>query len=189
MPDINLLPWREALREERKRQFTVVVSGVFILGLLIGYAWEVNISGKINSQEARNSVLQTGIDSLDAQVAEIRSLRDRKADMVDRMAVIKGLQTNRPEIVRLFDEFARSLPDGAYIEQMEVSGTSLSIEGKAESNNRVSAFMRQLNNSEKFSEPNLTRVDADPTLGDQGSSFTMIIQIDNQEEGEESPDA
>ena len=189
MPDINLLPWREELREERKRQFTVVISGVFILGLLIGYAWEVNISAKTNSQEARNSVLQAGIDDLDQQVAEILALRERKADMVDRMAVIKGLQTNRPEIVRLFDEFARSLPDGSYIEEMSVEGNSLSIEGKAESNNRVSAFMRQLNNSEKFSEPNLTRVDADPTLGDQGSSFTMIIKVDNKEEGEESPDA
>lgn len=189
MPDINLLPWREALREERKRQFTVVIAGVFILGLLVGYAWEVNISGKISAQEARNAVLQAGIDSLNAEVAEIRELRERKADMVDRMAVIKGLQTNRPEIVRLFDEFARSLPDGAYIEEMTVVGDRLSIEGKAESNNRVSAFMRQLDNSEKFSEPNLTRVDADPTLGDQGSSFSMVIKVDNKEEGEESPDA
>ena len=57
MPDINLLPWREELREERKRQFLVVLGGVLILGLLIGYAWEINISGKISSQEARNSVL------------------------------------------------------------------------------------------------------------------------------------
>ena len=189
MPDINLLPWREELREERKRQFTVVVSGVFILGLLIGYAWEVNISSKINAQEARNSVLQAGIDDLETQVAEIRALRDSKADMIDRMAVIKGLQTNRPEIVRLFDEFARSIPDGTYIEELAVVGNSLSLEGKAESNNRVSAFMRQLDNSEKFSAPNLTRVDADPTLGDQGSSFTMVIQVDNEEEGEDSPDA
>jgi type IV pilus assembly protein PilN len=189
MPDINLLPWREELREERKRQFTVVVAGVFILGLLVGYAWEVNISGKIAAQERRNTLLQTGIEALDAEVAEIRRLRESKADMIDRMAVIKGLQTNRPEIVRLFDEFARALPDGAYIEEMNVEGNSLSIEGKAESNNRVSAFMRQLNDSEKFSEPNLTRVDADPTLGDQGSSFTMIIKVDNEEDGEDSPDA
>lgn len=189
MPDINLLPWREELREERKRQFLVVLGGVVILGLLVGYAWEVNISGKIGAQEGRNSVLQTGIDDLNEQVSEIRTLRERKADMVDRMAVIKGLQTNRPEIVRLFDEFARSLPDGSYIEAMSVVGDSISLEGKAESNNRVSAFMRQLNNSEKFSEPNLTRVDADPTLGDQGSNFTMIIKVDNQEEGEDSPGA
>lgn len=189
MPDINLLPWREELREERKRQFLVVLGGVLILGLLIGYAWEINISAKINSQEARNSVLQTGIDQLNEQVAEIRALRERKADMIDRMAVIKGLQTNRPEIVRLFDEFARSIPDGTYIEEMAVEGSTISLDGKAESNNRVSAFMRQLNNSEKFTEPNLTRVDADPTLGDQGSSFTMIIKVVNKEEGEESPDA
>lgn len=189
MPDINLLPWREELREERRRQFLVVLGGVVILGILMGYAWEVNISGKINAQEARNTILQNGIDDLNTKVSEIRVLRERKADMIDRMAVIKGLQTNRPEIVRLFDEFARSLPDGTYVEEMLVEGSSLSIEGKAESNNRVSTFMRQLNDSEKFSEPNLTRVDSDPTLGDQGSSFSMVIKVDNEEEGEDSPDA
>jgi type IV pilus assembly protein PilN len=86
MPDINLLPWREELREERKRQFAVVVVGVFILGALVGYAWDLNVSGKIASQQARNSVLQTGIDSLNTEVAEIRSLRDKKADMIDSLS-------------------------------------------------------------------------------------------------------
>lgn len=189
MPDINLLPWREELREERKRQFTVVVVGVLILGALVGYAWDLSVSGKIESQQARNTVLQAGIDSLNEEVNEIRSLRDKKADMIDRMAVIKGLQTNRPEIVRLFDEFARAIPDGAYIEELKSEANTLSLEGKAESNNRVSAFMRRLDASDKFSNPNLTRVDADSTLGDQGSNFTMNVQIDTEEDGEESPDA
>ena len=190
MPDINLLPWREELREERKRQFTVVVVGVFILGAVMGYAWDLNISQKIAAQQARNSVLQEGIDTLNSEVSEIRDLQARKADMIDRMGVIKGLQTNRPEIVRLYNEFARAIPDGAYIEELTASGGMLSLEGKAESNNRVSAFMRQLESSDKFSNPNLTRVDADATLGDQGSSFTMNVQIDSEDAAaEDDPDA
>lgn len=187
MPDINLLPWREELREERKRQFTVVVVGVLILGALMGYAWNLNVSSQVDAQRVRNSLLQEGIDRLNSEVAEIRDLQEKKADMIDRMEVIKGLQTNRPEIVRLFDEFARAVPDGTYIEELTAQGAVLSLEGKAESNNRISSFMRDLEDSEKFSDPNLTRVDADATLGDQGSSFTMNVQIDSEEE--ESPDS
>ena len=182
MPDINLLPWREGLREERKRQFIVVWLGVVILGALVGYALQFNVTSQIKAQQARNVLLEEGIAELNGQVAEIRSLRDKKADMIDRMTVIKNLQTNRPEIVRLFDEFARAIPDGAFIDEIHVSGTTLSLEGTAESNNRVSSFMRRLDESEKFSNPNLTRVDADATLGDQGSSFSMTVKVVNNDQ-------
>lgn len=180
MPDINLLPWREELREERKRQFLVVLAGAAILGGLVGYAWQTSVNADIREQQARNQMLQTGIDELNRQVAEIRDLRDKKSDMIDRMTVIKSLQTNRPEIVRLFDEFARAMPDGTFVEQMMVVGNELSLEGKAESNNRVSTFMRRLHDSPKFNNPNLTRVDADATLGNQGSSFSMTVQVVNE---------
>lgn len=177
MPNINLLPWREDLREERKRQFLVVLCGVVLLGLLIGYAAELRLAGQIQSQQLRNQILTTGIATLDAQVAEIRELRTKKSDMLERMDVIKDLQTNRPEIVRLFDEFARAMPDGAFVESIVVSGQTMTIEGKAESNIRVSSLMRQLNASEKFANPNLTRVNADGRLGEQGSSFSMSVQV------------
>ena len=177
MPDINLLPWREALREERKRQFTVVLSGTLVLAVLVGYSMEFRVGGAIQVQNSRNTMLQTGIDQLNQQIAEISALRERKADMIDRMTVIKGLQTNRPEIVKLFDQFARSVPDGAYITAMQLQRNTISFEGKAESNNRVSALMRSLDAAEKFVSPNLTRVDADNALGAQGSSFSMTVAL------------
>ncbi len=182
MPDINLLPWREELREERRRQFLVVLVGVAILGGLVGFAWQTSVKLDISAQQARNTYLQQEIDKLNRDVAEIRDLRDKKSDMIDRMSVIKGLQTNRPEIVQLFDDFARAVPDGTFVEQMEVAGSNLSLEGKAESNNRVSSFMRRLHDSGKFDNPNLTRVDADATLGPQGSSFSMTAHVVDQEE-------
>lgn len=177
MPDINLLPWREELREERKRQFLVVLVGSTILALLVGYAFEFRVNSAIQVQDSRNSMLQDGIKELDQQIAEINKLKDLKADMIDRMRVIKGLQTNRAEIVKLFDQFARAIPEGAYIEQMQLEGKRISFEGKAESNNRVSSLMRNLDSSEKFANPNLTRVEADNTLGAQGSSFSMTVAV------------
>lgn len=179
MPDINLLPWREELREERKRQFTVVATGTAILALLVGYSIEFSVNADIQMQNSRNSILQRGIDELNREIAEINALKERKSDMIDRMTVIKGLQTNRPEIVKLFDEFARTIPDGAYITELQLDGATISVEGKAESNNRIAAFMRSLDATEKFASPNLTRVDADSALGPQGSNFSMTVAVTN----------
>ncbi len=186
MPDINLLPWREELREERRRQFIVVLVGSTILALLVGYLMEFQVGGAINAQQARNQVLQQGIEELNRAIAEIRELRDLKAEMIDRMTVIKGLQTNRSEIVKLFDQFVRSIPDGAYVTEMAFRGNTISFEGKAESNNRVSALMRSLDAAEKFTNPNLTRVDADAELGPQGSSFSMTVAVTQPAEEEEA---
>lgn len=189
MPDINLLPWREELREERKRQFTVVVTGTVILALLVGYSMEFGVKTDIQTQNSRNSLLQAGIDDLNRQIAEINALKERKSDMIDRMTVIAGLQTNRPEIVKLFDQFARTIPDGTFITELELEGSTISVEGKAESTNRIAAFMRSLDGTEKFTSPNLTRVDADSALGPQGSNFSMTVAVTNPtlEEGAESP--
>lgn len=179
MPEINLLPWREELREERKRQFLTVLTGVAILAVLIGLLWVAVRSSEINSQLAVNSELQSGIDSLAKEVEEISTLKQQKADMLDRMSVIKGLQSNRPEIVKLFDQFVRVMPEGAYVSRVETSGNSFSVIGKAESNQRISALMRQMDQALKFSDPDLTTVNADRELGDQGSSFEMAATIVN----------
>jgi len=177
MPDINLLPWREAQREERKRQFFSALVLTCVLAGLIGFAWNSFINSQVTAQQRRNDLLQTEITKLDAMAAEIRELRRAKAEMLDRMEVIKGLQTNRPEIVRLFDQLVQVTPDGVYLLSMTVSGTALSFEGKAESNNRISALMRQIDASDKFTQPNLTTVTADFELGAQGSRFSMTAQV------------
>lgn len=177
MPDINLLPWREELREERKRQFTVVVSGTVILALLVGYSIEFGVSTEIQTQNSRNGLLETGIAQLNQQIAEINALKERKSDMIDRMTVIKGLQTNRPEIVKLFDQFARSVPDGTFITELQIEGTNMSFEGKAESTQRVATLLRNLAAMEKFTNPNLTRMESDSALGTQGQNFTMTATI------------
>ena len=184
MPDINLLPWREELREERKRQFFSALALTAVLAGIIGFAWNTWVGSFIDAQERRNQMLETEITALDAQANEIRGLKKRKSEMLDRMEVIKGLQTNRPEIVKLYDQLVRVIPDGVYLSNFVVDGESISMEGKAESNNRISSFMRQLDKSEKFAQPNLTNVTADRELGNQGSKFTMAAKVSSQSKSE-----
>jgi len=185
MPDINLLPWREEQREERKRQF---LSSLVLVGLLagvIGFVWNSFVVNRIDAQLDRNGLLEGQIKLLDSEANEIRLLKEEKAEMLDRMEVIKGLQINRPEIVKLYDQLVTSMPDGVYISNLEVENQKMSIQGKAESNNRISALMRQLSQSDKFSEPNLVEVTADRELGSQGSQFTMTAVITSPETFEE----
>lgn len=188
MPNINLLPWREELREERKKQFISLLVCVLAVAALLGFFWTYLENAQVENQRERNKLLQTEIKKLEQQVAEIKKLKEDKEELVDRMEVIKSLQSGRPEIVKLFDQYVRVMPDGVYIDGLSKTGNQMKFSGKAESNNRVSAYMRRLDQSPKFTNPNLTQVTADQTLGDQGSQFSMTVDVLStavEDEGEE----
>lgn len=177
MPNINLLPWREERRKELKNEFFALLGAVALGGLLcVGLAWLVmNLS--IDSQRDRNSFLQSHIDDLEEQVKEIKELKQRRAELLERMKIIQNLQGNRPVITRVFSELVTSLPDGVFFSSISLSGRRLSIAGTAESNNRVSSLMRKLDKSEWFENPNLTQVKANPGYGEQASDFTMSVKL------------
>lgn len=177
MAKINLLPWREAHRAEKKKEFITLICVVLVAAVVVAFGWDRVVNGQISNQESRNQLLKGEIAKLDKQVEEIRELKKRRKDLLDRMQVIQELQGNRPEIVKLFDEFVRAVPDGVYFTKMTVKGDRISLEGFAESNNRVSALMRKLDASYKFSEPNLTKVQANDTLGEDGSRFEMRVKV------------
>ncbi|MDP1520356.1 PilN domain-containing protein [Porticoccus litoralis] len=177
MAKINLLPWREAYRAEKKKEFITLMCVMLIVGALVAFGWDRVVNAQISNQESRNQLLKSEIAKLDKQVAEIKELKKRRQDLLDRMQVIQELQGNRPEIVKLYDEFVRAIPDGVYFTKMTLKGSRISLVGYAESNNRVSALMRQLDASYKFSEPNLTKVQADQTLGEDGSRFEMRAKV------------
>lgn len=177
MTRINLLPWREAHREEKKREFLVVLGG-FVFGALFSVlVWDRWVNSDIDEQTSRNEFLRVETAKLDKEVKEINELKIRLQEMLERMTVIQGLQSNRPETVKIFDEFVRSVPDGVFFTAMIRAGDNLSLTGFAESNNRISALMRKLNDSPKFKDPNLTKVEADETLGEQGSRFEMQVKL------------
>ena len=177
MARINLLPWREERRAALQKQFLVVLAGMAVFGALLVFLCDRYVSALIEHQNGRNSYLQQHIAELNRQVAEIRELEKRRAQLLERMEIIQGLQGKRPVIVRIFDEAVRTMPDGAYFLDMTRSGENIKVSGKAESNNRVSSLMRKLDSSLWFKDPNLTSVKAAPDFGEQGSQFQLSFKI------------
>lgn len=183
MARINLLPWREERRAERKKEFLVALALVALLAVLVVIAVDQVINGAINYQNRRNAYLQQNIAELDAKVAEIRDLQRKRTELLDRMRVIQELQGNRPIIVRIMDQLVRTVPDGVFYTSLRSSAGKITVEGVAESNNRVSSLMRRMEGSDWLEEPNLDAVRAAPDFGDQATTFnlTVSVQLPTQE--------
>lgn len=176
MAKINLLPWREAYRKEKKDQFVAVLIGVFILSALLAYVWISSVESAIENQNSRNRLLETEIAALEKQVQEIAELKKVRDDLLTRIKVIQDLEGTRPVIVRYFDDLVRAVPDGVHLNSVVRVGDTISIEGIAESTNRVSSLMRNLDQSDWFTSPNLTSVTAAPAEGEQANSFKMTVR-------------
>ena len=175
MARINLLPWRDQHRQEKKQEFFTVLGGVFVISAALAFLWVSSVQNAIEHQNQRNAMLQREIQQLEKQVAEIRELRKRKEDLLERMRIIQGLQGTRPVIVRYFDELAVAIPDGVFLLELKREGNLVTIKGVAESNNRVSSLMRNLDSSDWFSQPNLTSVEAAPEFGELANEFSMSV--------------
>ncbi|RYE51021.1 MAG: pilus assembly protein PilN [Sphingobacteriales bacterium] len=188
MAKINLLPWREAYRKEKKEQFLAIVGGVVVLSGLIAYLWIMSAESAIENQQARNQMLEVEIATLEKQVKEIADLKKVRDDLLARIKIIQDLQGTRPLIVRYFDDFARSIPDGVFVTMVSKQGNVVSIEGIAESYNRVATFMRNLDTSDWFSGANLTSVVAAPSEGEQAQSFKVSVNTSVPEEIDASKD-
>lgn len=175
MPRINLRAWRAEQRAERQKQFlSTLVFIVLVAGSLVFY-WKYVVESQIAHQEARNAYLKTSMAELDKKIKEIEELKTKKQQLLDRMKVIQDLQGTRPVIVRVFDELVRTLPDGLYYETLTRKGADLSIVGIAESNNRISGLMRNLDQSEWFASPNLKDVSA--VKGEEAANkFDMTLK-------------
>lgn len=156
MAHINLLPWRERLREERRREFLTIMMGFVIIAGGLVFLVDRYFNGEITMQQARNVFVRAEITLLDAQVAEINQLGQQKEDIRARMNVITDLQGTRPVIVRIFDEMVRTLPDGIFYEQVQRIEDVIAVEGIAESSARITELMRNLDDSEWFKATDLS---------------------------------
>ncbi len=174
---VNLLPWREEYRQEKKKEFVGILLGILLIAGLCAAGWWWVVKDRIDAQEERNQLLSQGIQILDRELKEIKELKQKRKMWLERMEVIQGLQLNRAEIVKLFDEFARSIPDGVFVTKMVRKGGQVMLTGYAESTLRISALMRQLDASSKFTAPNLKKTQADNTLGDQGYRFELSVKL------------
>ncbi len=179
MATINLLPWRERLREERRREFLVSLVGVVIIAGGLVFLADRYVRGELSDQRARNDLIQREIAVMDARLAQISELRQQREAIYERMEVIQDLQGSRPVIVHVFDELVRALPQGVYFESLRRTEATLRVEGYAENNNRVSELMRRLDDSAWFTEPALQRISAaqvDWTQG--GAANAFVLQLD-----------
>lgn len=155
MPRINLLPWRAAERKERQKNFAIAALVAVVLGGLIMWVVNTGIQGRIDYQNARNQRLQQEIATLDEQIKEIRNLRVRKERLLARMAAIDDLQQARPEVVFLFDQVLKVMPEGVYLTEFTQNGRNFLFKGVAESSTRVSALMRNIADSPTMTAPRL----------------------------------
>ncbi|MCW9024156.1 MAG: PilN domain-containing protein [Gammaproteobacteria bacterium] len=153
MARINLLPWREEKRKEQQRQFLTIMGLSVVLMVLIIAAVHIQYSNFINTQQQRNQFLSERITEVETQIKEIEKLEKDKQSLQARIKIIQQLQSNRPEIVHLFDEIARILPQGLYLKEVKQTGRAITITGYTQSNARVSAFMRNIEASDWLSKP------------------------------------
>lgn len=177
MTQINLLPWREQLREERKQRFFVLLVVVLLLAVGVIFLASQYFNTAIENQQARNNFICAENTALDARIKEISELKTRRQQLIERMKIIQDLQGNRPIVSRIFDQVVRTIPDGVYFSSLKLTGKTVAIEGEAESNSLVSNLMRNQDASEWLAAPNLTEVkavSADNT--DQTSRFKMTVQ-------------
>lgn len=192
MARINLLPWREQLREERKKEFLTILALILVFTFALVFLVDRNLNGKIDHQNARNEFISKEIRVLETRIKEIEELQARRTQLLDRMKIIQDLQGNRPIIVRVFDEMARTLPEGLYFTSVDMKESTINVKGGAESNSRVSNLMRQMDASEWLTSPNLTAVRA-VTQGalDQANVFELSVRQTEPQaraaEGEQQP--
>lgn len=176
MARINLLPWREEQRKLREKHFYFLLAGTFVAALLIFAGVHFQMQNQIEFQNNRNIFLTQQIASVDQQIEEIKTLEIEKARLLNRMKVIQQLQKSRPEIVHLFEELVFTTPEGAQLLEVELKGEDIFLKGIAESNSRVSSFMRNLDKSKWLKNPELIVIDAEKREYPNASWFSLKVK-------------
>jgi type IV pilus assembly protein PilN len=178
MPRINLLPWREAERKQKRQEFAVGAVAALALAGVITFAVNWQMSAAIDNQSERNQYLKGEIANLDKQIAEILDLEQRKQRLSSRIQVIEQLERSRPEIVHVFDQIVRTLPDGVFLTGVKQTERKIELKGVAQSSTRVASFMRNIDSSEWLTDPSLDILETKGSA-DGGSDFTLNAVQEN----------
>jgi type IV pilus assembly protein PilN len=174
MARINLLPWREELRKQKKQEFlNAMALGVLVAIMILGII-HTYVDGLASYQERRNKLLEGEIVLLDKKIVDINSIEEKKGKLLAKIDLLQKLQASRPEIVHLFDEIPKITPDGVFLTKFTQVGTDLALEGKSQSNARVSALMRNIEASQWMNTPVLNIIKSpDKTNAELLSDFTL----------------
>lgn len=199
MARINLLPWRAERRVQRQREFYVMLGAAAIAGLLLSFLLWFHYDRQVSGQTERNDFLKDEIAKVQAQNKEIEKLDEQKRRLLARKEVIEKLQANRSQMVHLFDSLVRTIPDGVMLANIKQEGEVLTLQGRAQSNARVSAYMRNLETSGWMTKPELSIIEAKPeevkTLTNTGAGsalpyvFTLQVRLANPTADQEAESA
>ncbi|GAA0301436.1 PilN domain-containing protein [Psychrosphaera haliotis] len=177
MPYINLLPWRETARKELQQQFLAILGMLSAAVVILLFLLSVYYSKQLEGQQYRNNYLQSEISILDQRIREIRNLNDTKADLNKRIELIEQLQESRNLGTEIFNEVAGMVPTGIYLTKIEKKGPALLINGKSESNNRLSNMMRNIEKSDLLEAADLDSIVAGEKDAALLSDFTMTVSV------------
>ena len=179
---VNLLPHREMKRAAQRRAFILAAVAMIAIGAVTVFLVHGVLASRIEAQAARNKFLDEQIVAVDKQIAEIRRIREQTEQLLARKQVVETLQSNREEVVRLFDQIARQLPDGVYLRNMKQTGNKVNIVGYAQSNARVSTLLRNLESSPWLDNATLVEIKAATVAGQgnqQGQRLNeFIVNVD-----------
>lgn len=194
MARINLLPWRAERRKQRQKEFGIMLALSALGAVLLSFIIISYYSGQISGQNERNAFLREQITEVDKKITEIEELDKKKAKLLARKEVIEQLQSNRSQMVHLFDSLVRTIPDGAVLTSIKQDESQLTLEGKAQSNARVSTYMRNLEGSGWMTKPDLSIIEAKGD--DKGLPYQFILTVTlanpnapKDEDGDGVPDA
>lgn len=186
MAKINLLPWRDELRKKQQQDFVAGIGAAIVVTVLILILVYMYIEGLKEHQNFRNQMLKNEIAELDKKITEIKDIEDKKNKLLNKIEVIQKLQESRPEIVHLFDELPKATPEGVYLTKFAQVDALLTLDGKAESNARVSSFMRAIDNSEWLNTPVLGVIKGEGKNNGEMNDFSMTAKQGKKQQNDQT---
>lgn len=183
---INLLPHRELARAARRRQFNILLGIAVVAGVLAVVIGHSLIAARQSAQEARNAFLEQEIARLDSQIGEIKKIREQTQALLERKQVVETLQSNRTEVVHLFDQMIRLLPDGLYLKSFKQDGRVITLTGYTQSSARVSTLMRNLESSPWFESAGLVEIKSVTVNNLRANEFVLTVQQIQQQSDDEN---
>ncbi|OBS08216.1 PilN domain-containing protein [Acidihalobacter prosperus] len=176
MARINLLPWRAELRKQKQSEFLALALFIAIVSGFVIFLVHSYMTGLIDYQNARNQYLRNEITLLDHKIAKIKTLDATKKALLNRMKIVEQLQASRPGVVHLFDQLVTTEPPGLYLTSFVQKGNTIALAGRADSNARVSTYMRQLDASPWFANAKLDLIVTKSTEIGKVSDFNLTVQ-------------
>ena len=179
---VNLLPYREIRRTRQQKRFFLMLGAVVLLGATVWFTNHYYLCARLEQQAGRNTYLEAEIVSLDKQIAEIKKVKEQTDALLQRKKIVESLQANRAETVYLLDQLVRQLPDGVFLKGVQQKGDRVNVNGFAQSNARVSTFMRNLESSPYLEKPSLVEIHAVTDKSTRLSEFTLSVMLTRTKE-------